>query len=89
MVKKYTPKNRTLEALRWVDTPGCRDEMACWFDDQGDAFVTDGPIALVCCEGSPYATRIPEGWWITYDGDEWNAIDHDSFIATYEEVSDG
>jgi len=84
--RMYRPKGR-VEAVRWVDTPECREIMARWFEKHHDAFVTDGPVAII--QTGPEVgdhVRLDEGCWVVHNGDEWVTMTDDVFTACYEEL---
>lgn len=82
--KAYRPKGK-IEAVRWVDTPECRETMARWFETYDDQFVTMGPIALVPTDDGN-ETPVKVGEWIVRIGDEWCAMTDDTFTLCYDEV---
>ncbi len=81
--KVYRPRE-PVEAVRWVDTPECREVMARWFDKHGDMFVTYGPVAIIPTE--EHEVRLDVGGWVIRIGDEWVAMTDDVFTWCYEEA---
>jgi hypothetical protein len=80
----YRPKGQ-VEAVRWVDTPECREAMARWFEKHGDVFVTNGPVAIIPTDEHD-EVRLDVGGWVVHNGDDWVAMTDDVFTSCYEEI---
>ncbi len=83
--KRYRPKGR-VEAVRWVDTPECREVMARWFEKHGDMFVTYGSVANIPTEEHDEVRLDSGDGWVVRNGDEWVVMTDDVFTSCYEEV---
>lgn len=85
----------TVEAVRWVDTPECREVMARWFESHGDEFVTRGSTGVLPCGDDEQNVEVGE--WILYmtsheqlpkfdEDSNWIVMDDEMFRDEYELV---
>jgi hypothetical protein len=88
MSKTYCPKayrHTLVEAVRWEDTPECREIMSRWFEKHGDVFLTNGPVAIIWTEEHDHV-RLDVGDWVIHNGNDWVAMTDDVFTSCYEEI---
>lgn len=88
-VTHKTPRYRcryTIEAVRWVDTPECREVMARWFESHGDEFVTRGSTGVL--PRGDDEQNVEVGEWVLRMDSNWVVMDDEMFRDEYEMVTE-